>query len=315
MKPFFSIIIPLYNKEKQIKDTLQSVLAQTFQDFEIIVINDGSTDSSLAIVENINDDRIHIHSIENSGVSRARNTGVTKAKADYLAFLDADDFWKESHLENLKNLIINFPDCGLYATAYLKRHKANELYCKFNGIPKNEAWQGVVSDYFASSINNSIAWSSAVVVPNKILHELGDFDESITLGAGEDIDLWIRIAMKYPVAFNNKITAIHNLHAENRISNSNTNIRAFINLDKYEDAAKVNPSLKKYLDWNRFSIGMQYRLAKNEKEAKAYFEKLDIRNLNWKQRILTKASRKSLVLLKRIQNLLRRLKINLTPFH
>lgn len=87
--PFFSVVIPLYNKENYIQDTIESALNQTFADFEIIVVNDGSTDESLDIVENNNDSRIKTHSIKNSGVSRARNIGIQKAKSDYIVFLDA----------------------------------------------------------------------------------------------------------------------------------------------------------------------------------------------------------------------------------
>lgn len=315
MSPFFSIVVPLYNKEKHIEKTLQSVFDQTFQDFEILVVNDGSTDQSLKVTENITDRRIHIISIKNSGVSHARNVGISKAKADFVAFLDADDLWKKDHLENLHQLIKDFPDCGLYATAYIKQTKETFLECKFKGIPNKRDWSGVVEDYFQSSIYNSIAWASAVAIPKKTFEEVGFFDEKITLGAGEDTDMWIRIALKRPVAFNNKISAIHNLYAENRLSNSNTNLRQFINLDKYEEKAKNNPSLKKYLDINRFSIGLKYMLVGNKDKAKSYFEKIDKYNLNGKQKLLVNQPKGVLKLLILVQNMLRNMNIQLTPFH
>lgn len=315
MSPFFSIVIPLYNKEKHIEKTLQSVFDQTFQDFEILVVNDGSTDQSLKVTENITDRRIHIISIKNSGVSHARNVGISKAKADFVAFLDADDLWKKDHLENLRQLIKDFPDCGLYATAYIKQTKETFLECNFKGIPNKGDWSGVVEDYFQSSIYNSIAWASAVAIPKKTFEEVGFFDEKITLGAGEDTDMWIRIALKRPVAFNNKISAIHNLYAENRLSNSNTNLRQFINLDKYEEKAKNNPSLKKYLDINRFSIGLKYMLVGNKDKAKSYFEKIDKYNLNGKQKLLVNQPKEVLKLLIVVQNMLRKMNIQLTPFH
>ena len=90
--PVFSIIIPLYNKEKYIQNTIESALHQTFTDFEIIVVNDGSTDSSLAIVEQIEDSRIKIFSTKNGGVSKARNYGIEKAQSDLIAFLDSRRF-------------------------------------------------------------------------------------------------------------------------------------------------------------------------------------------------------------------------------
>ena len=89
-----SVVIPLYNKEKQIKRTLQSVLTQTFQDFEIVIVNDGSTDNSTIEVEKIKDSRIRLIHQENAGVSAARNKGIEEAKYELIAFLDADDEWK-----------------------------------------------------------------------------------------------------------------------------------------------------------------------------------------------------------------------------
>ena len=93
MQPFFSIVIPLYNKENYIGHTLKSVLNQAFQDFEIIIVNDGSTDKSLEKVNSIKDARVQLFSIENRGVSYARNYGIEKALASLIIFLDADDTW------------------------------------------------------------------------------------------------------------------------------------------------------------------------------------------------------------------------------
>ena len=95
----FSIIIPVYNKGNHIQNTINSVLNQTNQDFEIIVVNDGSTDHSLDVIKSINDKRIKLFTLENKGVSHARNFGLTKASSEFIAFLDADDYWLPNHLE------------------------------------------------------------------------------------------------------------------------------------------------------------------------------------------------------------------------
>ncbi|MBT8256619.1 MAG: glycosyltransferase family 2 protein, partial [Bacteroidia bacterium] len=97
----FSVVIPLYNKEAFISTTIRSVLDQSFQDFELLVIDDGSTDDSHKIVQEFNDSRIRLKSIKNSGVSVARNFGVEKSKYDWIAFLDADDYWTSGFLETL----------------------------------------------------------------------------------------------------------------------------------------------------------------------------------------------------------------------
>lgn len=312
--PFFSIIIPLYNKEKHIQATLESALAQTFQDFEIIVVNDGSTDKSKIMVEGIRDDRIKLFNIQNQGVSHARNYGIEKASSNLLVFLDADDLWRSNHLENLKELYTAFPNCGLYATAYLKKNGKIIIPTVYNMIPSAENWMGIVADYFESSTIDSIAWTSAVMIPKSIIETVGDFDETITLGAGEDTDLWIRIALKYPVAFSKKITAIYNLHTDNRISNSNTNQRKFIDLDVYENQAKSNPGLKKHLDLNRFSIAIQYKLVGNHEKAKNLIDKIDDGNLTKKQRTLLKLNRTALKVAMKIKRKLHNSGILLSSF-
>ena len=315
MTAFFSIIIPLYNKEHFITDTINSALNQDFKAFEIIVVNDGSTDKSLEKVKAIGDPRIQVFSIENSGVSAARNFGIKKANSEYIVFLDADDLWEENHLSNLHELLKTFPDCGLYATAYSKKQENKILKVKYHQIPNSPNWMGIISDYFDASKFNTIAWTSAVMVPRIILENLNGFDEKITLGAGEDTDLWIRIALRHPVAFYNSATAIHNLHADNRLSNSHTSQRVYLNLDTYETDAKSNPSLKTYLDINRFSLGMQYMLVGNKDKAQTYFRSLNPKNLNRKQRFLMSLNNPMLVLFVKLQKGLRVLNINLTPFH
>ncbi|OBX27139.1 glycosyltransferase involved in cell wall biosynthesis [Gelidibacter algens] len=312
--PFFSIIIPLYNKERHIKATLESALAQTFQDYEIIVVNDGSTDGSKIVVDSIKDARIKLFNIQNQGVSHARNYGIKKANSELLVFLDADDLWKTNHLENLKTLFMSFPNCGLYAAAYLQKKDNVYIPSIYNKILNTTSWMGIVENYFESCFINSIAWTSAVMVPKSTLEMVGNFNENITLGAGEDTDLWIRIALKYPVAFSNNATAIYNLHSDNRISNSNTNLRSFINLDVYEDEAKSDASLKKYLDLNRFSIAIQYKLVGNHEKAKLLIGKIHATNLNTKQRLLLKMNGAALRAALKVKNEFQNLGIPLSSF-
>ena len=314
MTAFFSIIIPLYNKANYIQATIDSVLTQTFQDFEIIVVNDGSTDGSKNIIEKITEDRVQLYNIKNKGVSHARNYGIQKASSDLIVFLDADDFWRNNHLQNLKDLYTAFPNCGLYATAYLKKNKKVIIPSTYKYIPHTENWMGIVENYFESSAVNSIAWTSAAMVPKSTFNTVGNFNEKITLGAGEDTDLWIRIALKYPVAFSTKVTAIHNLHSDNRMSNSSTNLRQFIDLNIYEADAKTNPSLKKYLDLNRFSIAIQYKLAGNNDKARQLLADVDPTNLNTKQRALLKLNKTALTTAMKIKRSLQNSGILLSTF-
>ena len=113
-----SVVIPLYNKEHQIAETLRSVLEQTFQDFEVVIVDDGSTDKSSEEALKIRDPRIRFVRQENAGVSAARNRGIEEARFDLIAFLDADDRWKPEYLQTQYDLFQKYPQCGVFACNY-----------------------------------------------------------------------------------------------------------------------------------------------------------------------------------------------------
>ena len=118
MTTYFSIIIPLYNKYDFIEKAVFSVLNQSYPHFELIVIDDGSYDGSIKVVENIKDTRIKLFKQSNGGVSSARNKGIEIAKYDLIAFLDADDWWGDNYLESMLKLILKYPDVSIYGPRY-----------------------------------------------------------------------------------------------------------------------------------------------------------------------------------------------------
>lgn len=184
-----SVIIPLYNKEKYIKETIQSVLNQTYKNFELIIVNDGSTDGSLKIVDSILDERIKVIRIENGGVSNARNTGIKNAKFEWIALLDADDEWETIYLENAFDLIQSYNITDVVATNYyLKNQTGKKTALKIK--------KGFLNSYF----NNPCITSSSVIINKRIFNEIGIFNE--ILKYGEDQHLWFRIASKYKIYFN-----------------------------------------------------------------------------------------------------------------
>ena len=310
-----SVIIPLYNKEKHIEGTLQSVFSQSYTNFEVLLIDDGSTDEGLKIVRKSKDHRLRIFSIANSGVSYARNYGIKKSNYDLIAFLDADDLWLTDHLKDLVQLYHQFPKAGLYCTSYIRKFAELEIQPKFNSLPEDVNWNGIVQDFFKSSSINSIAWTSAVMVPKRIFNLVGTFDTSITMGAGEDTDLWIRIAKDHQVAFTKKASAIHNLTADNRLTNTNTDSRTFLNLDRYSKDFETNPSLKTYIDLQRFSIAIQYKRIGNEKQYDLLVQKLDKSSLNWKQQLLLSLPANIISVLYRFQKWLLKHNIYRSAYH
>lgn len=202
-----SVIIPLYNKEKQIANTLQTVLKQTFQDFEIVIVNDGSTDNSVAEVEKVQDSRIRIIHQKNAGVSAARNKGIKAAKYDLIAFLDADDEWKPEYLETQYNLFIKYPDCSVFAVNYEFRDlKGNTTQTKINKLPFNEK-DGILSNYFeVASCSNPPICSISLMVKRNAIQRVGGFP--IGIKSGEDLLTWARLAVKYKIAYSKKVLAV-----------------------------------------------------------------------------------------------------------
>ena len=284
--PLFSVIIPLFNKENFIETTLKSALNQTFSDFEILIINDGSTDKSEEKVLNFNDNRIRYFSKENEGVSATRNFGIEKANGEIIAFLDADDYWYPNHLENLFQLYNQFPECGLYCTNYERFYNTNNIVKPFFVAIPEFPWKGIVKDFFKSSYIDRIAWTSAVAIPKIVFNKVGCFDTKITLGAGEDTHLWLRIALKYKVALDTEISSRHVLDAENRISLSNTLKRKFAKFDEFKEEEKTNLSLKKYLDLYRLEFAIKHKLAGDLTTFNYYIENIDRKNIPFKTKIL-----------------------------
>lgn len=286
--PQISVVIALYNKEKDIQHTLDSVLKQTFKDFEIVVIDDGSTDDSGKIVQSNLDSRICYVKTENNGVSKARNIGIQHSTAPLIAFLDADDLWLEHHLEDLVNLKMDFPEAGLLLKNYRFSFSENLLKKPVFDSIDNSNFRGIVPDFFKSSMPDRLAWTSAVAVPKKVFDQVGVFDENITLGAGEDSDMWIRIAVVFPVAFDAKPSAIYKMNASNRISHSKTLQRNFSKLDKFKVEEKKNPSLKKLLDRIRIVYAFKHKLAGDKESFNYYYKAIDKKNILFKTKILLK---------------------------
>lgn len=206
--PQFSVIIPLYNKAPYIRNTIESVLGQTLEDFELIVIDNGSNDGSSEIVSQFTDPRIQVVRLaDNVGVSNARNKGVEVSCAPLITFLDADDWWESTFLEEMSGLIARHPDAGIYGTNY---------WIVKNG-KKRLAPLGVDEGFTEGEINYCQVYaktlcmpltSISVAIPRAVFDETGGFKPHLKLG--EDFDLWIRIALKHKVVLLNKPLSNYN---------------------------------------------------------------------------------------------------------
>lgn len=208
----FSVIIPLYNKELSIKNTLQSVLDQSYSNFEIVIVNDGSTDNSVQVVSGIKDSRIRLIHQENQGVSAARNRGIKEAKNEWIAFLDGDDYWKNNHLKETVSMIKKFPTVKVFATTWEHTTSSGPR------ILENRPQIYKVENYFKEAWEEVILWTGVVAVKKACFKEVGGFDENLKYG--EDLYMWAKLARKYNIVKNQKITVIYRLDAENRSNRS-----------------------------------------------------------------------------------------------
>ena len=174
----FSIVIPLYNKENSIQSTLKSILSQTYQKFEIVVVDDGSTDESAQKVLEISDERIRLIRKENGGVCSARNKGIIESKYDYIALLDADDTWDENYLNEQACMIKDFPNAKMWGVNYAEISNGELARYLPTGLSKN--YRGYVEDYFyIKGRISDLFCSSSVVVKREVFDDVGFFDERI----------------------------------------------------------------------------------------------------------------------------------------
>lgn len=271
----FSVIIPVYNKGPYVKKALDSVLGQCFRNFELIVVDDGSMDDSLSVVESVLKGNTIPHQVihqQNAGVSTARNNGVMAASGDYICFLDADDWWTPFFLEKMDVLIRDYPDAGIYGVNYY--------------IVKNGKSRLAVHNVNTGYINYCQAYkklqmpltSISVAIPRMVFDEEQGFKPFLKLG--EDFDLWIRIAIKRKVAFLNEPLAFYNQDVDPKWRGVghlvDPKYHMLWNLDYLENAESTNPDYKRLVDELRTLSLLPYFLSKDYHQvAKSELAKVD----------------------------------------
>lgn len=265
----FSVVIPLYNKELSIRNTILSVLNQSYQNFEIVIINDGSTDNSVEAVKTIKDERIRLIHQNNQGVSSARNKGIQEAKYDWIAFLDGDDLWEKNHLEEITKMMNIYPDDKVFVTSFeysdnrtLFKHKRN------NSIYR-------VENYFKEAVDEILVWTSIVVLHIDCIKKVGLFKEFLSYG--EDLELWSRISKNYSFIKSSNVTAMYKVDAENRSSLTKNMEKTYVYYCKYNESRDFFErnyynkmillrlyeyfKLGRFYEFNRLRIRLQVNLA------------------------------------------------------
>lgn len=188
----FAVVMPAYNAEDCIRRAVDSVLAQTKEDFNLYIINDGSTDGTAKIIEEYNDVRIHLINKDNEGVSKARNTAILNSKSEYVCFLDSDDEWYPNHLYVLAEAIDKFPTQYFYVTTSITELKNGDFQTS-KPVTLDEQVK-YYEDYFAFEQKYGYIFNTnCVCVKREAFERYGMFAEGVAIS--EDIDLWYRIML------------------------------------------------------------------------------------------------------------------------
>ncbi|QSZ67332.1 glycosyltransferase [Methanofollis aquaemaris] len=278
--PAVSVVVPLYNKAPYVRRALQSVLSQTFQDFEVIVVDDGSTDGGHLMVGEGSDSRVRLITQENKGASAARNLGVREARARWIAFLDADDEWLPTFLATVMRLQDRFPGAGAYATAWMKieEEEGERWQATYRRVP-TPPWEGYLPSYFLAAANaDQPVISSAVMVPKEVILEVGGFPEGTPVG--EDVITWFRIALTREIVFTWEAGAVYHMEATNRSADEARNPYWTHKIIDEAHSALMNGLVpkRKVPEVREFIAGKQLYLASSmlrqgmRMEARAYLE-------------------------------------------
>ncbi|MAN27950.1 MULTISPECIES: glycosyltransferase family 2 protein [Mesonia] len=311
MNTFFSVVIPLYNKENYISKTIESVLAQNFNEFEIIIVDDGSTDNSYNRIKKYKkNEKLTIIQKENGGVSSARNLGINQAKGKYIALIDADDYWYPNHLNNIYETIQKFPNAGVYGTGYeilINNSKVEKAV--FKNFQPNKIQ--LVPNYFEASTINAVIWTSASAFSKENFYKIGEFN--LKLRTAQDLDFFVRAALKFDIAIHPNVTMRYHQKSENNLALSHYNEDREYFIDKFSKEEKNNLSLKKYLDINRYALVIRCKMI-DDPRWKRIIKAIDMKNLTGKQRFLIGLPKHFLKVLKKLQLFLLKQNIYLTAF-
>ncbi|NEU75358.1 glycosyltransferase [Hassallia byssoidea VB512170] len=243
-----SVIIPVYNGEKTIYQTIESVLKQTFVDLEILVIDDGSTDSTVEIVKSILDSRLHIYSYPNAGISANRNRGLAKATGEYLSFIDADDLWVSDKLEAQLNALLKHPQAAL---AYSWTD-----YIDMNGnfLKSGRRITETGNVYSKLLMYNFLENGSNPLIRSEAFNTVGGFDESLPVA--EDWDMWLRISAYYEFVLVPEVKIFYRVQANSLSTNL---VQMEIDSLQVIERAFTHPKAKSLQHLKKNSLALLYK--------------------------------------------------------
>lgn len=283
-----SVVIPLYNKQDSILSTIQSVINQTYTDFELLIVDDGSIDNGASIAASYPDTRIRVIRKRNGGVCPARNRGIREAKGEYIALLDADDQWDMKYLEEQLRMVEDFPKAAMWGINFAELSNGKWIRKLETGLPGG--YRGYVENYFQTQGRVSdLFCSSSVLIRKEVFDKVGMFDERIKYA--EDSDMWFRIITNYPVAFYDRYMVFYLYDAENRAMNRKRLLKYWLPyyVDKYKDQQFKHDKVfyRWVMRWAGCRIkDIYFNDPEQHEDAKIASCKLDYSQLPWKYYLL-----------------------------
>lgn len=235
--PTVSVIVPVYNTADLIETTLESVLKQTYQDFEVVVVDDGSTDGTGDIVKDYDESVRYIRK-ENGGTASARNRGIREARGDYVALLDADDRWRPTKLDRQMKEHAEAPDLiWSYTDSYLVDADSGEIILR-----KTQVKNRTGGDVLEGLLKGNFIAPSTVIIKRSVFEKVGTFDESALYHSAEDWELWMKIAARYPVRFVNEPLVETRQHTRRKTKTMDLDHALKERLTIINDAVERNPA-------------------------------------------------------------------------
>lgn len=300
--PFFSVVIPLYNKEKYVENALKSILNQTFTDYEVLIINDCCTDNSVEKTLPFLSEKVKlIHHPKNKGLSASRNTGIENATSNYITFLDADDLWKPNFLKTIHRLIHNFPEAKIFATNYEEIYPT-KTYKPYNGSAALvQNYEGYIN-FFNLNIGQGIYNHGSVCVHKEVYEKVGNYDETIDFS--EDIDFNIRANFHFKLAYSTKIGMSYFMEVENQITTTSIINKKLPNYSKYQSFEEKNADVANYITFEKYVLAKKLKLYGDKKAADSLIKSIDTSKLNWKQKVLLKLPTNLLVKIDKVKSYL-----------
>ena len=285
----FSVVIPAYNAEKFVMGAVNSVLNQTHQDLELVIIDDGSTDGTRAVIEQCTDSRIRYIYQPNGGVSAARNKGIEESNGEYVCFLDSDDEWKENHLETMRSLIEKYNDCGMYITGYDIRLNNGEVIHKSQQILSRIQSEDIRSDDGFDVLNKNGYFfnTNTICCRREVFDKVGLF--AVGVKNGEDDDMWLRIFSYFSVAISKAVTTVYD-RSNCGATGQRTEVFEHRFLERVEGILSSpeipdfrKNSLRTWVERNKLSTARKYILACDKRSARKLLKRVDFKRVNKKK--------------------------------